>query len=467
MNRFDVIVVGAGIAGLTAARRLHQLGVSVCVLEARDRVGGRTLSHRLGTDTIDLGGQWVGASQDRVLALAEELGVRTFPQYSRGKRVLVVGDDVRSYRGFIPKVSFLALLESALTVERLGWLSRGVPLDRPWDARHAQELDRITAEDWMQQNIRTVEADGLLRLATQMIFAAEPAELSFLYFLYYLHSGGGLKRLAEVENGAQEARFVGGAAQLAARMADALGAERVRPGDPVVAIRQPVDRVHSAALSRAVDSANDFDKDFDIEVECRSGAKFFGRHVIVAVPPALHKKIQFTPDLPPARQSLRDGMPMGSVIKCIAVYSRAFWRERGFSGEVNFTAGPVRAVFDDCAHDHSKAALVAFIVGAPAHEYSLCAPAERKVAVLRQLARAFGPEALEPIEYVDHDWLKEEWSGGCYVGLMGPGLLTSVGAELRKPWGGIHFAGTETATRWTGYFDGAVESGERAAAEIR
>jgi monoamine oxidase len=459
-NDCDVIVIGAGIAGLTAARLLLRQGLDVRVFEARDRVGGRTYSQALGNDTIDLGGQWIGAGQERVLALADELGVRSFPQYNRGKRVLVFGEELRTYRGLFPKMSVLALIETVLNMGRLSLLSASVPLAQPGKAAGAARWDELTAEDWLQRNIFTREADGMLRLAIQMIFAAEPREISFLYFLCYLHSGGGLQRLVEIDNGAQQARMVGGAQQLSIRMAEELGAGRVQLACPVTAIQQTEQGVTATAVSASFIAPG--------AAGPLSGGSRVVRapYAILAVPPALLKKIEFAPELPPARQQLRDRMPMGSVIKCVVAYERPFWREQGFSGEALFSTGPVRALFDDCAHDLSQAALVAFIIGAPAHEYTLRTPDERRQAVIEQIARVFGLAALKPTAYIDHDWLHEEWSGGCYTGLMGPGLLSEAGATLREPWGRVHFAGTETAVHWRGYFDGAVESGERAADEI-
>jgi monoamine oxidase len=157
---------------------------------------------------------------------------------------------------------------------------------------------------------------------------------------------------------------------------------------------------------------------------------------------------------------------MGSVIKCVIAYSRPFWREGGLSGEALSDAGPLRAVFDDSSHDGAHAALVGFIVGDEARTFHARSREERRVAVIEQLARLFGPDATTPVEYVDHDWIGETWSRGCYVGIMGQGTLTSYGSALRRPIDRVHFAGTETAEHWAGYFDGAIEAGERAAREV-
>jgi monoamine oxidase len=157
---------------------------------------------------------------------------------------------------------------------------------------------------------------------------------------------------------------------------------------------------------------------------------------------------------------------MGSIVKCIAAYEQPFWRQAGLSGEALAVHGPVRAVFDDSAHDGSQAALVAFIAGQQAQQASRLEPQQRQAAVLEALAGLFGPQALRCSAYVDHDWVSDPWSGGCYEGILPPGKLTELGAALREPCGRIHFAGTETARRWMGYMEGAAEAGERAAAEV-
>jgi monoamine oxidase len=439
----DAVVVGAGISGLTAARALVARGLSVEVLEARERVGGRTLSTDLDGARIDLGGQWIGPGQKRVAALAAELGLRTFAQWSRGKKLQDFGGELQRYGGFVPWFGLFGLADAGLGLAKLEWLSRRVPLDDPTRAARAAAWDAQSVEDWLDRALSTQGARAGLRLATQMIFCVEPRELSFLYFLYYLHSGQGFVRLSSIRGGAQQDRFFDGAQALSLRMAEALG-ERVRLGAPVRAIAQREDGVtvtHARGESQA-------------------------RFVILAIPPLLHERIGFSPELPEARRELSRNMPMGSVIKCVIAYERPFWREAGLSGEVLSDAGPLRAVFDDSSHDGTHAALVGFIVGDAARQLHEQPAAARRDAVVTQLVRLFGDKAARPRAYVDQDWIAEEWSRGCYVGVMGPGVWTRWGSALRRPIGRIHFAGTETAREWCGYFDGAIEAGQRAADEV-
>ncbi|HJL16016.1 MAG TPA: FAD-dependent oxidoreductase, partial [Sandaracinaceae bacterium LLY-WYZ-13_1] len=413
------------------------------VVEARDRVGGRTLSRRLGHDVIDLGGQWIGPTQRRVEKLAEALGVRTFPQHCEGRKVLAIGDAVKTYAGDIPSLSLPSLLELQLTLWRLDRLTRRVPRQAPWEARDAERLDALTLEAWKRRHLRTRGARAVLDIATRAIFAAEPEELSFLHFLFYLRSGGGLMRLSQIRDGAQERRFVGGAQQLSEMLAAPLGDALVL-GSPVRALEQTEDRV----IVRA--------RKGDLEA----------RRAILALAPALVDRIELRPAPPAMRDQLLQRMPMGSVIKCVAVYDRPFWRERGLSGEAVSDRGPVQLAFDDSSHDGTQHALVAFLLAGAARRAADGAPDTRRRQVLDALVRFFGPEAARPVEYVDHDWSAERFSGGCYVGLMPPGVLTTCGRVLREPCGRLHWAGTETATEHHGYLDGAIEAGERAADEV-
>lgn len=443
MENVDCVVVGAGIAGLCAARALKDAGKNVVVLEARDRVGGRTLSQQLGSDTIDLGAQWVGPEQKRILELAQELGVETFAQYYAGDKILETHEKIGAYGKFHQGIPFLAQLELARMVQKLDAYSASVPLDRPFDAKKALEWDAMTVESWKNRHVRMKGARMTLDAVTQSVFGAEPRELSFLFFLLYLHSGKGFESLSEIHDGAQQDRFHGGAQQISIRLAEKLGAA-VRLNSPVYAIRQS-----------------------DTGVEVRTtGETFSAGRVIVAVPPALAARIDYDPLLPPNRDRLTQQMPMGSIVKCIAAYEKPFWRESGLSGESYSEKGPVRITFDDSPEDLSQGALVGFMAGDTAREWSGREPEERKDAVLECFGRLFGPEARAPVAYVDQDWPAEKWSRGCYEGFLAPGVLTACGAALREPCGRIHWAGTETATEYIGYMDGAVESGYRAAEEV-
>ena len=439
----DVVIVGAGLAGLCAARRLVERGARCVVLEARDRVGGRTLSQRLGHDTIDLGGQWIGPRQNRLAALAAELGVERFPQFDTGTKLLSWGGKVQRYEGDLPKLSLLAQLELLWASKRLEKFQREIPPDRPWAAPHAHDWDSMTLETWKRRNMRTGGARLFLDIVTRAVFTSEPRDLSFLFFLNYMRSGHGLESLISIRGGAQQERFVGGAQQISERLAERL-APRVILNAPVRAIEQ-----HEKGVIIRSDAG-----------------RFDAQRVIVAIPPVLAGRIHYEAPLPAARDQITARMPMGSVIKYIATYDRAFWREAGLSGEAFSDTGPTVTTFDDSSHDGRQPALVTFSDGEVARVWGARSPEERRVAVLAELARFFGPQALEPTHFAAKNWNDDPWSRGCYVGVTGPGALVSFGEALRQPCGRIHWSGTETADEWLGYLDGAIQSGERAALEV-
>lgn len=442
-EKVDVVVVGGGLAGLSTARELTRGGARVVVLEARERVGGRTLSREHDGRVVDLGGQWLGPTQDRALRLADELGLHRFPTWHEGRKVLERRSGVSSYASAIPSLPLLSLGQLHLAIKAVDKLMEKVPLDDPTAARRAAEWDGETLESWKQRYLRGEAVREVLDAAVRTIFGAEPAEISFLHFLFYLRSGGGLLRLAEVREGAQEWRLAEGAQTLSTRLADQLG-----------------DAVVLSAPARTVRQ-----EDGHVTVETDRGA-FRGDFAVVAMAPALAGRLVYHPALPPDRDALTQRMPMGATIKCIACYREPFWRSRGFSGEAVSSQGPISITYDNSAHDGPPYALVAFVVGAHARRLSLRPPEERRGAVLRHLTGLFGADAAEPTAFLEQDWSREEWTRGCPVAFLPPGGWTTAGAALRRPVGRIHWAGTETARVWAGYLEGALESGERAAREI-
>ena len=440
----DVLVVGAGLAGLTAARHLVGAGRSVLVLEARDRVGGRIVNQDIGDGKIvEMGGQWAGPTQDRLLSLAAELDVATFPTYDTGKKVLHFNGKRGTYSGSIPRINPVVLADIGRAQARLEALAKTVPTVAPWTAQNAERLDGETLQTWARRNTMTRGARHLLALAAEAVFGAEPGDLSMLHVLFYSHSGGSFQRLIDTTGGAQQDRFVGGSALIAERLAAALGG--------VIRLGAPVSKIEVAA---------------DIVMATTAAGQFAGRQIIVTAPPLLAGRIEYEPALPHWREQLTQRTPMGSVIKCQVIYDEPFWRGEGLSGQATGDVAGARIVFDNSPPDGSPGILLAFLEGDEARRLGREPAEARRRAVIDSLVGYFGPRAAKPDHYLERDWQQEKWSGGCYGTLFGPNVWTRYGHALREPVGPIHWAGTETSSVWAGYMDGAVRSGERAAAQV-
>lgn len=436
----DVAVVGAGLAGLTAARRLQEAGRSVTVVEARDRVGGRTLNHDLDGQVVEVGGQWIGPTQDRILALVDELGLQTFPTYDDGSNLLLWGGRRRRYTGSIPRFGVGTLLDIGLTQLRLERLARTVPLDAPWEAPLAEELDSQTFWSWIQEHVRTEDARDAVEAVCEAIWSMQSKEVSLLHVLFYVRSAGGLDPLLDTGGGAQQDRIVGGSQRICQVMAEGLD----------VRLSSPVQRIEHDGR----------------HVRVHGDGQVAAGHVVVAVPPSLTGRITYDPPLPGRRDQMTQRMPLGSSIKVMAVYDTPFWRDFGLSGQALTDAGPVRFTFDNTPPAGTPGVLLGFVEGHHARELDRLGPDERETAVIDAFAQLYGPRARRHRSYIERSWAQEPWTRGCYGCMFTPGGWTEFGDALRAPIGRIHWAGSETATVWNGYMDGAVRSGERAAHEI-
>jgi monoamine oxidase len=440
----DVVVVGAGIAGLVTARRLKEAGRSVQVLEARDRVGGRTLSMPIGDGKIsEIGGQWVGPGQDRVLALCGELGIETFPTHTDGRNLLELAGRRKRYKGTIPRLAPHVLLAIDRGRRRLDRLAKTVPTDAPWKAPRAEELDALTVDSWLRKNVRNRRARRLFEIACGTALGLTPAQISLLWMLHIVNAAGGFDALIDTEGGAQQDRLVGGSQKISERMAEELG--------DAVTLSAPVDAIGQDGSGVTVRTG---------------GLTLRAQRAVVAMPPALTSRIRFKPGLSSRRDQLAQWMASGALTKCTAVYDEPFWREDGFSGSAVSDIGPVETTFDNSPPDGSPGVMLGFIGGPLATEHARKPESERRQIVLEGFARMFGDRARQASAYFEQAWADEEWSGGGPVCTPAPGALTAYGEELRRPSGRVHWAGAETATVWCGYMDGAVRSGERAAEEV-
>ncbi len=450
----DVVVVGAGISGLVAARNIAKRGRSVLVVEARKRVGGRVLNHHLHSRkaTIEAGGAFIGPTQNRIARLARELHVPTFKEYNTGNSVYISSTIGRlEYSGTIPPDPTI-LPDAGVLLTMIDEYAAEIAVDAPWSHPRAHEWDNMSLADFIRQNAH-LNPEGVANLIenwTQPGFGADPRQLSFLFVLWYVACSGNerhvgtFSRNSDTDKGAQERRFVGGSGLIPLRMARQLG--------DIVALRAPVDKI--------VQRGN------LVHVHTGRGRVSASR-VVVAAPPPMVLDIDWFPRLPPRRRHLLQSQDMGKLMKCDAVYKTPFWREAGLNGFGINDSGAARTVFDNSPRNGEPGVLLAFVGGDAWRTYGRMPKSRRRKAVLEGFAAMFGEQALHPIEYTEQDWTKERWTGGGPTAIHhGDGSLHRFGSAIRQPFGRVHWAGTETSTYWSGYMDGAVRSGERAAVEV-
>jgi monoamine oxidase len=450
-RKVDVIVVGAGLAGLAAADALRKEGKSFVVLEARDRVGGRTLNRSIGHgNVVEVGGQWVGSTQDRVFDLIDDLGLETFPTYVNGSNTYYRSANPapiqkQTYTGTIPPANPASLVEVQAIITLLDQMASEINPAAPWEAPSANEWDGQTFETWKLAHAQTDEARDLVDLAIASIFAAEPRDLSLLHVLFYIRAAGSFNHLIDTAGGAQDSRVVGGSQRISIELAKRL--------QPSVVLRSPVRSIRYGKEG----------------VRIRAGRReYHAKRAILAIPPTLAGRIRYSPKLPAVRDQLTQRVPMGTVYKCMALYDTPFWREQGLSGMTTSDTGPVKLTFDNSPPgDNGPGVLLGFIEGQEARDLESAPKAERKEGVIASFERYYGAEARTGVKkYIEKSWADEVWSRGCYVGYYPTGVLTGYREAMRAPVGRLHWAGTETATLWNGYMDGAIESGQRAAQEV-
>lgn len=442
----DVCIVGAGFAGLTAAWRLRQAGMSVLVLEARERGGGRTWTEDLGDGvSLDRGGAWFAPNHEAAFRLAAEMGVSTYKTWVRGAHLLVGEGRTRPYKGLIPKISPLAVFTIGLAQFRVDRMAKHVPVDAPWSARRADEWDSRSVADWLRRTrISSTIGRDLFEMAVRGLFAATDLnDVSLLDLLFLVRAHDKIETLFSIEGGSQENLVDGGAGGLAMRLADELG-DAVHLGSPVRSVTQGGHGVLVESDRLGV------------------SAPF----VVVTVPPALALEIAFDPELPVDRRTLYRHAVGGVETKTLVVYDEPFWRADGFSGQSAEPHSAAEVTIDASPSSGTPGVLASFTFGSVAERFGAMDASDRRQAVLAALVVRFGPRASQPSDFVETAWWNEPWSRGCSMAHLPPGTLTRYGSLLRQPFGQVHWAGTETATISHGAIDGAIRSGERVAAEV-
>ncbi|XP_060090152.1 amine oxidase [flavin-containing] A-like [Heteronotia binoei] len=448
-NKYDVIVVGGGISGLSAAKLLSDSGLSVLVIEARDRVGGRTFTIRnKEVSYVDVGGSYIGPTQNRILRLAKELGIETYKVDIVKRSILHINGKSYPFLGaFPPMWNPLVYLDFNNFWRTLDEMGKEIPPESPWDAPHAEEWDKMSMKQLIDKICWTKATRDFALIFVNVNVTAEPHEVSALWFLWYVKQCGGAIRIFSVSNGGQERKFVGGSGQITERIMEQLKG-KIKLERPVICIDQSGDNVIVETLNHEIYEAN---------------------YVISAIPPILTLKIHYKPELPTKRNQLIQRLPMGSVIKCMMYYKEAFWKKLDFCGcmMIEDDEAPVSITLDDCKPDGSVPAIMGFILTRKAFELASLSVEERKRKICELYAKVLGTEeALHPVHYEEKNWSTEQYSGGCYTAYFPPGIMSQYGRIIREPAGKIYFAGTETATKWSGYMEGAVQAGERAAREI-
>lgn len=429
----DVAVIGGGISGLYAAYLLGEAGLRALVIEGSDRLGGRLHTiYSPGGHPVDLGGQWVGPQHSRLLRWIQAHDIPLHPTYTAGSHLLLSGKRKKPYQGTIPRLSWIALLDLGIALERLKRMARQIPLENPW--RIAEPAwDEISLAAWMRRTFRTQEARETFAVGLSTVLGCEPEEVSLWHVLFYIRSAGSLEALIETEGGAQELKFSKGAVSL------------------VQSLAERVPHVTGARVRRIVQEGG------KVHIYTK-GDTFTAERVILAIPPAVMGYIEFEPPLPPLYQQLSQRMPMGSITKVIAIYDRPFWRERGWSGHILRLDEGIRITFDTSPPDGSYGQITGFAVGKVARMLLSRPSAERDEYYMQQLLTIFGEK---PRWLYQKSWADEPLTGGCYVGFFGPGGWRFFGESLYQALPPLYWAGTERAPEWMGYIEGAMAAAER------
>ncbi|MFF2675493.1 flavin monoamine oxidase family protein [Arthrobacter koreensis] len=442
----NVVIIGAGPSGLTAARKLKAAGLSVAVLEARDRVGGRTWSDTIDGAFLEIGGQWISPDQEALSELVEELGLETFPRHREGESVYI-GSDHRAvrYSGDMFPVAESTAQEMERLITLLDELTAKTDPAAPWTHPDARALDTISFSAWLREQSSDEEACNNIGLFVAGGMLTKPAHsFSTLQALLMASSAGSFSNLVD-ENFILDRRVAGGMQQVSERMAAELG-EDVILGAPVRTLRWSEEGPSVTAEA--------------------DGVTVHARYAIMAVPPNLYSRVSFDPPLPRRQHQMHQHVSLGLVIKVHAVYSKPFWREAGLSGTCFGAHELVQEVYDNTNHKDSRGTLVGFVSDEKADAMFELSAGERRQAILESIAGYLGEEALNPEVYYESDWGSEEWTRGAYAASYDLGGLHRYGPDQLAPVGPIHWSCSDLAAEGYQHVDGAVRMGAKTAERI-
>ncbi|MCC4909046.1 NAD(P)/FAD-dependent oxidoreductase [Microbacterium sp. cx-59] len=440
----DVVIVGAGAAGLTAANELRKAGLSVAVLEARDRVGGRLWTDVIDGAMLEIGGQWVSPDQHALIDTVADLGLETYSRYRDGESVYIGPNGALTrFTGDIFPVAPETEKIMVDLIDRLDALVAQVDPDRPWETPDAEALDRVSFQSWLEEQTDDAEAVQNIALFIAGAMLTKPAHtFSTLQALLMAASAGSFSHLVDADF-ILDKRVVGGLQQVPQLLAERLGDD--------VYLNQPVRSIEWSDEGATV---------------VADGMTVRGRRVILALAPVLYDRISFVPALPRLQHQMHQHLSMGFVIKVHAVYDRPFWREQGLSATAFSPYELVHEAYDNTNHEDERGTLVGFVSDQHADDVFRLSAEERKDRILESLSHYYGPEAKNTVVYYESDWGSEEWTRGAYAASFDLGGLHRYGADLRTPVGPMHFACSDLAGAGYQHVDGAIRMGRLAAENI-
>lgn len=452
----QVVIVGAGYSGIAAAKRLYEKNIDFIVLEARNRIGGRVLTHTMQPDLhVELGAQWIGPEHDHDLMYGwiREADFHTFDTFDHefhiyeyeGRQSLYTsaeeGPNMTPFSRFV----FKAGLTLADVIAKFAW--RYFPNDL------SRLLDKYTVQDFFDI-IKPVMGRSFYGISKgfEISSAQRGEDMSLLHALFNIYTAGGLRRVIKVRGGAQQSIILEGAQNLLVNIS-AKFSDRIRLNQAVTGV---VDKGTEVVISTVSTSIS-------------------AKKIILAIPPKQYKPIDFGSEgWVGKKKGLFEKLKLGTPMKCFAIYATPFWREKrpfyreeALSGQVITDRHPFVASYD-CSPGTGLGVLLFFVKEKTKGEFTSLTMEARKLLLVNQIVRLYGPEGHDIIDYEDYIWDDngEQWSGGGYAASFPKGLWTESGATFRDPVGNIHWAGTEMATKWYGYMEGAIHAGYRAAEEV-